>query len=375
MIRMLHGFRSRLSPRSRVAVVLLSLPLAGAGGCHRAEEHSAEPLPPVRAELAVAERRIVPERLELQGVVEAEQRSAIATRVMAAVTAVYVDVGDVVRRGQSLVEVAPQMTESGVAQAQGALAQAESALALARRNHERYRALAEVDAASELELDVARMQQEQAEGAVEQARAALAGARDLAGDTRLVAPFAGRVASRMADVGDLAAPGRPLVVIESAASRRLVLAVPESVLARSSPAVGDLLPVSLDARPGATLEGRVVLIAAGADPGTHAVRVEVELTGPSGSEVPTGSAARAWLETGAREIVLVPRAVVMTRGGLELIAVVTPEGLTSTRVVTTGAEFDDSVEILSGLDGGESLIVGLAAPPPAGSPIEGAPGR
>jgi RND family efflux transporter MFP subunit len=373
MIRMQRTFHAIPGLPPKAAAVLAVPLLAGIVACHRAEQHVAEPLPPVRAEVAVAERRNVPQRHELQGTVEAEQKSAIATRMMAAVTAVHVEAGDAVRRGQTLVEVAPQVAESGVAQARGALAQAESALALARRNHERYRALAEADAASQLELDVARMQQEQAQGAVEQARAALAAASDLAGDTRLVAPFAGRVASRMVDVGDLAAPGRPLVVIESAASRRLVLTVPESLLARSPLAVGDLLPVRLDARPDEAIEGRVALIGAGSDPGTHSVRVEVELLGPA--DVPTGSAGRAWLDAGERDAVLAPRAAVMTRGGLELVAVVSPEGESATRVVTTGAVSGDQVEILSGLDGGESLVVGLPAPPPTGSPIERVTGR
>ena len=85
---------------------------------------------------------------------------------------------------------------------------------------------------------MARMQYEQAKGAVEQATGAVEAASSVAKESRVVAPFAGRVAKKMVEPGDLAAPGRPLVMIESTAGRRLVLSVPESIVAASKLAVG-----------------------------------------------------------------------------------------------------------------------------------------
>ena len=72
---------------------------------------------------------------------------------------------------------------------------------------------------------MARMQYEQAKAAVEQAKGAVSSASSVAGDSRVVAPFSGRVGRKMVEVGDLAAPGRPLLVIERTGSRGCVASV------------------------------------------------------------------------------------------------------------------------------------------------------
>ena len=88
-------------------------------------------------------------------------------------------------------------------------------------------------------------------------------------------------------------------------------------------------------------------------------------------EVPSGSTGRAWIEGTARSAVLIPRSAVLRHGGLTLVVVRDAEGRSETRIVTLGNDFDDqNVEVLSGLAGGESVLDGLASPPPSGSPIE-----
>jgi RND family efflux transporter MFP subunit len=362
-----RGVRATLG-RGRIAPLALLALLAGAGCSESVHPEPGEPPPAVQARTAIAERREVGARVELQGTVEAERKSSLAARVMAVVAEVLVEEGERVGAGQTLLTLDPGSAEAQVAQARGALAQAEAALVLARRNQERFAALAAGDAASALEADQARTQLAQAEGAVEQARGALEAASDIAGDTRVAAPFAARVAERLVDPGDLAAPGRPLLVLESEASRRLVLAVPEGLLARAALAIGQSLTVALDALPeSGTMEGAVALIGAGADPATHAVRVEVLL--PT-DEVASGAAGRAWLPVGRRDAVLVPPDAILRRGGLVRVVLRTEDGTASTRVVTTGGSIDGEVEVLSGLDGGETVLLGLAAPPPSGSPVE-----
>ena len=170
----------------------------------------------------------------------------------------------------------------------------------------------------------------------------------------------------MVDPGDLAAPGRPLVVVESTAGRRLVLSVPESVAVASKLKTGALLPVSLDAMPGATLQGRIVEMSAGADPASHSFTARVEV---SGAQVPTGVTGRALLETGRRTAVVVPAAAVLRQGAMSLVVVKDEEGKARTRAVTLGTRDGDLVEVLSGLKGGEDVLVGLAQAPADGAPV------
>lgn len=352
----------------RVKILIAALILAG--GCAGREETAAPPPPPpISARLASAEEIISPITLEIPGTVEADRTAAVSSRVMATVTAVHVHAGDRVRRGQILVEIDAQTASGQVDQARGGLSQAQAGLALAERNYERYKALAAVQAASQAELDFARMQYDQARGAVEQARGAVSAASSVASESRVTAPFAGRVTARMVEVGDLAAPGRPLVQIESSSAHRLSVSVPESLLARAGLALGSPVTVSIDARPDlGRLTGKVAELAPAADPMAHAFTIEISL---GDVEVPSGSSGRAWLSAGGRSAVAVPAEAVLRQGGATLVVVRDSEGRAASRIVTLGTDLGDGrVEVLSGLAGRETVLVGLAAVPPLGSPVQ-----
>lgn len=360
---------------SRKTLSLVTLTVAGAlalaacGGREKAGEAAAPS--PVSASLVKAEAREVPQRIELSGTVEAGKSATVSSRVMASVVAVPVKEGDLVEKGQLLVEIDPQTAKGQESQARGALAQAKAGFALAERNFQRFQALQKSGSASDLELDMARMQYDQAKGAVEQATGAVAAASSVAGESRVVAPFAGRVAKKMVDPGDLAAPGRPLVTIESTAGRRLVLSVPESIVAASRLAVGATVPVTLDATPGAVpTKGRIVEMSPGADPASHSFTAKVEV---GGALVPTGVSGRAVVETGRRTAVVVPASAVLRQGGMSLVVEKDEKGKARTRAVTLGARIGDAVEILSGLKGGEELLVGLSEAPADGAEVRGEP--
>lgn len=356
-------------------LLAISMPLAllaGCGGSETGESRSTEAAGErsLSAPVALAERLEVPRTLELYGTVESDRTASVSSRVTAPVTAVHAAAGDTVSRGQVLLEIDPRAARGQVAQASGALAQARAALALTERNYERYRALAASDSASELELDMARMEYDRSRGAVEQAEGALAAASAVAADSRVTAPFDGRVVRRMVEVGDLATPGRPLLTLESGSSRRAALSVPESAVAAGGLDLGSPVAVRVDARPDlGTLTGTVVEMSPGSDPMSHAYDVAVALP-DSGRLAATGSAVRASVPVGSRWAVAVPADAVLARGGLDLVVVLGEDGAAGSRAVTVGGPLPDGrVEILSGLQGGERVVVGLAAVPPAGTSI------
>jgi len=369
--------------RSLIPLLLsFSLPIL-VTACGGAGHDTGEPAeaPVVRAALGTAERTVISRRVEIQGTVEADQTSAVSTRVMAQVTAVHVAAGDTVRRGQVLLEIDPQAARGQLSQAKGGLAQAQAQLALAERNYRRFEELYKTRAASELELDQARTHYEQARGAVEQAEGAVSAASSVASDSTVRAPYSGRVVRRMVEVGDLAAPGRPLLTIQSGDHRRLVLPVPESVVSRSRLALGDVVPLEIGHRPElGIVDGTVVEMTPGADPLSHSFEVKVGLprlldgSGDRAAEIPTGVAGRAWLPTDSRTAVTVPRDAELTQGGMSLVVVRTDEGTARTHVVTVGARTDDRVEVLSGLEGGERVLRGLLTVPPSGAVVEEIPG-
>jgi len=353
------------TPALAAAIVVAlgaTLAAAGCGGKHEAKD--AQPAA-ITAATAKAEVLEVPDLIELYGTVAADSTAAIGSRVMANVVAVPVKVGDFVKAGDVLVEIDPQTARGQEAQALGALAQARGALALAERNYHRFQALAKSGSASELELDMARMQYEQAKGAVQQGEGAVEAASSVAKESRVVAPFPGRVAARMVEPGDFAAPGRPLVTIESSVGRRLVVSVPASAAVATGLKAGQKIAVRVDGV-AAPLTGVVVEVSPGADPSSHTFTAKIEL---AGAPVAAGLTGRAALDTGVRKAVLVPSGAVVPAGGVSMVVVRDADGKSRSRAVTTGAAHGGNVEILSGLAGGETVLVGLKALPPDGTPV------
>lgn len=361
-----------MTTRSKLQLLFLPPVLAlllGACGAPSAED---TPSPePVSARLGLAERIDLVDEVEVRGRVVAAQTSLVSSRVMASVTRVHVRRGDAVRHGAILLEIDPTAASGGLDQARGALAQAEAAAVLAARQAERFEVLAAQDAASDLELDLARADLARARGAVDQAAGAVAAARSVAADARIVAPFSGRVTEVLVEVGDLAAPGRPLVAIEADGERRVAAAVPESLA--SALTLGAELGVEIDSRPDlGRVTGRVVELAPGGDPGTFTRTLEVALpplditAGP----MTTGLAARVVMPRGSREVVVIPADAVVRRGGLELVVVRGADGAALARPVRLGRTHAAGIEVLAGLAGGEELALGLGVVPTPGTRIE-----
>ena len=359
------GFSSKVSGWLAAAGIAVAVLAGCAGPSSPSKKSSSSPLSPVSAATALVERASLPDRLTLYGTVTADRSAAVSSRVMANVVAVPARVGQSVAAGDVLVEIDAATTSGQVAQAKGALAQARAALSLAERNYERYKALAASGSASALELDMTRMQYEQAKGAVQQGEGAVDAASSVARESRVTAPFAGRVAARLVEAGDLAAPGRPLVTVESATGRRLVVQVPAGAVAASGLKAGQKLSVKIDGV-AAELTGTVVEMSPGADPASHTYTATLEL---AGEPVATGLTGRATLDAAPRATVLVPESAVLTSGGVTLVAVKDEAGKARTRAVTTGVVSGGKVEILSGLSGGETVLVGLAAPPADGAQV------
>jgi hypothetical protein len=112
----------------------------------------------------------------------------------------------------------------------------------------------------------------------------------------------------------------------------------------------------------------VVEATPGADPMSHSFAVKVAFPGV---DVASGSAGRASIEVGTREVVAVPKTAVLRQGGLTLVVERDGEGRAVSRVVTLGGPLgEDRVEVLSGLAGGEIVLMDLAMVPPRGARVE-----
>lgn len=165
------------------------------------------------------------------------------------------------------------------------------------------------------------------------------------------------VTEKRADAGTLASPGMPLFTIEDTRSYRLEATVDESEIRFAR--LGQIVPVTLDVFGDTVLSGKVTQIVPAADPASRSVLVKVEL--PAVDRLRSGLFGRARFSRGDRGAILIPRTAVVERGQLRSVYVVGGDGIAGLRYITLGEGAEQRVEVLSGLDSGEKLIVAPGA--------------
>jgi RND family efflux transporter MFP subunit len=273
------------------------------------------------------------------GSVRASRRAELSTRLAGRIESVRVRAGDRVRSGQLLITI-----ERGSLTA--AERQAASALELARTSLRRVERLHADSAAPLVQLEAARNALAQAEG---QARAVQV---DLA-YAEIRAPFNGQIAGRLADPGDLASPGQPLLIVEDVGRREIVVTMPDELRGKVRP--GQEVAVELgDGR--RRITARVLTEVTGADP--RSPTVELRLAGPA--DLTPGLAAVAEIPAGERTTLLVPASALVERGQLQGVYLFAPDSTLRLRWIRLGRVRGDSAEVVSGLLEGDLVALDAA---------------
>ena len=314
------------------------------GGCgHKSPTPPGHPdtLPVARVKTGTAAIATLPLQEETVGTVRAVKRASVESKISGLLLELAVTQGQSVKAGDVLARV-------DVREIQARLDQARAQQDQARRDLERAETLAAQNALPRQELDAAR-----ARGKVTDAQ--LAEAETLLGHGTITAPFDGTITRKAAEQGDLASPGRTLVELEDPTRLRLETDVPEALALRL--AVGQVMEVQVPSQP-MQLKGTVAEISPVADPISRTVRIKLDL--PPSPGLRPGLFARARIPAGTVRALLVPGAALVTRGQMEMVFVVADQRA-RLRLVKSGRTQGDDVEILSGLNEGETVVTEGAA--------------
>ena len=184
------------------------------------------------------------------------------------------------------------------------------------------------------------------------------------GYSEIIAPFSGTIITKSIDPGTLAVPGAPLFTIERHGVYRLEAAVEESRLSLAR--VGRTVLVTIDGMD-RTFPARVAEIVPSVDAAARTGTVKIDL--PGLPELRSGLFGRALFDTGGRKALTVPSAGVMERGQLQSVYIA-EHNIAHTRLVTIGTKVKDRVEVLSGLNQGDRVIVPLPIGLADGAPLE-----
>jgi RND family efflux transporter MFP subunit len=324
------------------------------------EPSPAAAVPRAAGPVAVARSETLVETRITTGTVRSATVSPLAAKVMGNVTRVLVSEGQHVRAGELLAEIDDREMRAKTAQATAGASGVEQAIAAARANAEvmattykRFAALRERGSVSPQEFDeitaknrAAQAQLEQALAQRTQARAGVTEAETFLSYSQVRSPIDGMVTARMIDPGAQAAPGMPLLTVEDDAHYRVETTVDEALAARVH--AGDA--VAVDGVP-----ARVSSIVPAVDPATRSAIVKIDL--PRGAGFRSGSFVRAAFAVGTRSAIMLPAAAVQRRGPLTSVSVVGAGGVARMRLITLGAVQGERIEVLSGLDAGETVAM------------------
>lgn len=323
-----------------------------APGAGVAEDRLAE----VRAERAAAVERAA-------GTIASSRHTTVSSEILARIEDVRVRAGTQVQAGDVLVVLDARDLEARVREAEEGVRGAAARRELARAELRRVEGLFAGQVASRQELDRRRSEARVAEAEAKAAEQRLADARVARDHSAIRSPVGGRVVDRLAEPGDTAAPGVPLLRIYDPGALRIEAPVRESLAVGLRP--GQRLRVEVDAV-GRRFEGTIDEIVPYAEPGARTLLVKVRL--PAEPDLLAGMFGRVEVPAGEVDRVVVPAAAIERVGQLEFATVAGAGGAAERRLVTTGRPTGElEVEVLSGLAPGERVVVpersGLAPPP------------
>ena len=304
------------------------------------------------------EQAPVAEQLRLTGTLTADRASELSPRVDGLVSRLRADAGDVVRRGQVLLELDATVAELALARAKAGTAEAAAQDAEARRLVEEARRLVAERHLRATELARREASANLAAASLEAARAAEREQQELVRRHKLPAPFDGVIARRLVDLGEWVVRGSPVFELVATDRVRLDLQAPQESFGQ----IGADASVRVESalHPDESFRGRVAARVPVGDGTTRTLLVRVVVEGAAGKLLP-GTSATAVIDLPSRgSALLVPRdALLRYPDGTHSVFVVAESGGTATateRKVRIGRG-GDSVEVLEGISPGELVVV------------------
>ena len=345
----------------------------------RAKLAAATPTAPVAPRVSVVKAVAVDagRLLTLPAGLVANQQTLVYARASGYVSRWLVDIGDRVKKGQLLVQLDTPELDKQLAQARASLSQTIAALAQAEANREYAYVTARREAALFARLLISAQENDQAQtqaavwnANVQAAKANVAAQRANVGQLaqlvsfgKVYAPYDGTITRRLVDVGTLVNAGAgttAAALFEIASTDPMEAFVDVPQVFAPSVRVGADAKIAVRNFRGRVFSGRVTRTAGALDAASRTLRTEVDLPNPKG-ELLAGMYVDVSLDVAvSHQVVRVPSSGIIADSRGVHVAVVDGSGKVNLVAVTTGLDNGTTIDVVTGLSGGEQVI---AAPP------------
>jgi membrane fusion protein (multidrug efflux system) len=355
-LRRSHAWRGRYAPLisgallSSGALLISAALLAGCGG---EPQEAAITAPPVM--VAPVEVRPVRDRIEATGQLLAKSQASVAAQVGGQVTRIHMEEGTAVEAGQIVLEIDPARRQLEVSNERARVAEANAQLADKQRENRRVESLQSRGVASQTDVERAQTELALARSRLEAANAQLGLAERALADSSVAAPFAGLLARRYVSEGEFVSPGVALFDLVALEDMEVEFHLAE----RDSGLVsaGDQVAVRVAPFPEEVFGATVTVVSPTIDPRTRTLRVKARVDNREGRLRP-GLFARADLGVSERaEVVMIPEDAILVRSDGSVVFRLSGPTAVQRIPVVTGVHRDGFVEIVSGLQAGDVVVI------------------
>jgi RND family efflux transporter MFP subunit len=303
----------------------------------------------------------------LPGSIEALHESPVYARTSGYVTRWTKDIGAHVQAGELLAQIESPEIDQQAEQAKAQLGQLQAALNFAKKTLDRWKSLEKDSAVTEQELDQYQSGYDAAVANLSAGEANYHHLVELQRFERVVAPFTGVVTSRGVDVGNLVTAGatlgatgstasaRPLFSISGTDTVRVYVDVPQSAMSFVQP--GAKVDVLVRELPNKTFRGTVARNARALDAASRTLLTEIQIPNKTGALVPGMYVQVRFEITSTQPPILVPANTLVVRSNGPQVAVVKPNHTIHYQKLELARDFGDQVEVVSGLNDGDQLVV------------------
>ena len=291
------------------------------------------------------------------GKIQAINSAELSTRMMGFVTKTYKNVGDKVTNGELLLAINNTDLQAKKAQIEANIIKAEAAFKNAEKDYNRFKNLIEENSASQKEMDDITANYNIAKANLEATKEMKNEINAQFAYANIRAPFSGVVTNKFIKEGDMANPGMPLISVEGKKGFEVIAMVPESEISKIKTNLKvDVIVKAINK----TLRGMVTEVSSSAKNtgGQYLIKIKLD---ENNEEVLSGMFATVQFPVektkSTRNLIAIPKSVLVKKGELQGVYTVSKSNTALLRWLRLGNDFNDEVEVLSGLSNGEQYIV------------------
>jgi RND family efflux transporter MFP subunit len=299
------------------------------------------------------------EDLILPGTVQAFVEAPIYARTNGYLKVWYTDIGSTVKKGQLMAEIESPEVDQQLAQAVADLATARANETLSNSTNARWRDLLQTESVSKQDAE-----EKAGDAAAKKAAADAAGANvsrlhDLESFKRVVAPFDGIVTARNTDIGALInagqSAGSELFRLADTHKLRIYVQVPEPYASAAQPGLG--ADLKFTEQPGRMYSATVVRTSNALDPALRTLQVELQLDNEKRELFPGAYAEVHFKMPGNAQSLRLPANTVLFRAQGLQVATVDDQNRVQLKSIVQGRDFGNTIEVLSGINADESVVI------------------